>query len=291
MSLDHNYSKPSPNDDNEELCSCDASQPTDHKESTNLISPIKVHPVSLSEIQKRCEAVIDKLQVTEDEVNTIELQTRKQSHCSEWFHHRKYRITASKAYRCASLKESTSPTKALEEVLCYKKVYSTKAMKDGLNQEPVIVNEYTKEKENNGVSVVVKDCGFFVSSAYGFLGASPDGLITEHDGNTESTGLLEMKFIQLNDSETLTDALVRKRICVSINGCVKVNTKHKYYYQVQHQMFVTGKTWTDFVVKGSSGNSLYIERIEFNSVFGLKSCLSLSYFLISTCFQKLCILV
>ena len=45
------------------------------------------------------------------------------------------------------------------------------------------VNEYTKEKENNGVSVVVKDYGFFfVSSAYGFLGASSDGLITEHDG-------------------------------------------------------------------------------------------------------------
>ena len=47
----------------------------------------------------------------------------------------------------------------------------------------------------------------------------------------------------------------------------KVNTKHKYYYQVQHQMFVTGKTWTDFVVKGSLDNSLYIERVEFNSVF------------------------
>ena len=267
VSLDHNYSKPSANDDDEQLCSYDAIQPTDHKESINLISPIKIHPVSLSEIQKRCEAVIDKLQVTEDEVNTIELQTRKQSHCSEWFHHRKYRITASKAYRCASLRESTSPTKAVEEVLCYKKVYSTKAMKDGLNQEPVIVNEYTKEKENNGVNVVVKDCGFFVSSACGFLGASPDGLITEHDGNMESTGLLEMKFIQLNDSETLTDALLRKRICVSINDCVKVNTKHKYYYQVQHQMFVTGKTWTDFVVKGSLDNSLYIERVEFNSVF------------------------
>ena len=143
-----------------------------------MISPIKVHPVSLSEIQKRCEAVIDQLQVTEDEVNTIEVQTRKQSHCSEWFHHRKYRITASKAYRCASLKESTSPTKAVEEVLCYKKVYSTKAMKDGLNQEPVIVNEYTKEKENNGVSVVVKDCGFFVS---------PKAMTSRHH-NTEKLG-------------------------------------------------------------------------------------------------------
>ena len=62
--------------------------------------------------------MIDKLQVTEDEVNTIELQTRKQSDCSERFHHRKCRITASKACRCASLKESTSPTKAVEEVLC-----------------------------------------------------------------------------------------------------------------------------------------------------------------------------
>ena len=42
-------------------------------------------------------------------------------------------------------------------------------MKAGLNQEPVIVNEYTKEKENNGVSVVFKVCGFYVSLAYGFL--------------------------------------------------------------------------------------------------------------------------
>ena len=34
-------------------------------------------------------------------------------------------------------------------------------------------------------------------------------------------------------------------------------------------MFVTGKTWTDFVVKGSLDNSLtlYIERVGFNSVF------------------------
>ncbi|XP_015750513.1 PREDICTED: uncharacterized protein LOC107330407 [Acropora digitifera] len=45
VSLDHSYSKSSPNDDDEQLCN-DAVQPTDHKESTNLISPIKVHPVS-----------------------------------------------------------------------------------------------------------------------------------------------------------------------------------------------------------------------------------------------------
>ena len=119
VSLDHNYSKPSASDDDEQLCSYDAIQPTDHKESTNLISPIKVHPVSLSEIQKRCEAVIDQLQVTEDEVNTIEVQTRKQSHCSEWFHHRKYRFTASKAYRCAITNKSNRRSFVLQESLLY----------------------------------------------------------------------------------------------------------------------------------------------------------------------------
>jgi len=69
--------------------------------------------MSLTDIYKRCESVKKKLQLTEEEAQTVELQTRSQSECSEWFVHRKYRITASKTYRCASMKESTSPTKAV----------------------------------------------------------------------------------------------------------------------------------------------------------------------------------
>ena len=46
-----------------------------------------------------------------------------------------------------------------------------------------------------------------------------------------------------------------------------MNTKHKCYYQVQHQMFVTCRPWTDFVVKGSNSGSLFIERVSFNAKF------------------------
>ena len=149
---------------------------------------------------------------------------------------------------------------------------------DDLKQEAVIINEYIKEREKIGGSIDVQPYGFFVHPTYGFLGASPDGLVTEHYGNTESTGLLEIKFIQTVDTETLTDALLKKRMCVSIDGYVRINTKHKYYYQVQHQMFVTGKTWTDFVVKGSLGSSLYIERVEFNSDFWMEVLPKLNLF-------------
>ena len=84
--LDHSYSKPLP-----------AENP---KPSTSdeLISPIKEHPVSLPEIQHCCKSIKGKLQLTEEEIHKVELETRGQSSCNEWFHHRKYRITASKAY-------------------------------------------------------------------------------------------------------------------------------------------------------------------------------------------------
>ena len=116
--------------------------------------------------------------------------------------------------RCASLRELTSPTKAVKEVLGYKEVRVTKAMNEGLIQEPIIMKEYIKEKERNGSSISVQNCGFFVSPTHGFLGASPDGIVSEMKDSSESSGLLEMKYIQTNDSESLEDALLRKKICV-----------------------------------------------------------------------------
>ena len=77
-----------------------------------------------------------------------------------------------------------------------------------------------------------------------------------------------MKLIQLNDSESLRQGLLQRRICKDCgDNHLKMNTGHKYFYQIQQQMFVTQRKWTDFVVKGSTGNELYIERVNFNSEF------------------------
>lgn len=225
--------------------------------------------------------------VSEEKAKAIEVQTRKQSASQEWYQHRKFRITVSKSYRCAASKQSTSPTKAIKEVLGYNNNYSSEAMKAGISMEHEIVSQYVEEKlKLNGCIVNVERCGFFVHPIHPFLGASPDGIVT---ADTGESGLLEVKFIQTFESETVEQALVRKRICVLQNE-VHLNTKHQYFYQVQHQMYVTCKIWCDFVVKGSSGGPLYIERIYFSQSFWNIVLGKLDIFFIVTCSQKLPIL-
>ena len=91
----------------------------DKSGETGLLSPIKAHPISLDELFARCERVKKALMVSSEDVLKMESSTRNQSLDEDWHHQSKFRITASKAYRCAVMKESTSPTKALKEVLHY----------------------------------------------------------------------------------------------------------------------------------------------------------------------------
>ena len=46
-----------------------------------------------------------------------------------------------------------------------------------------------------------------------------------------------------------------------------LNSKHKYFYQVQQQMHVTKRNWTDFVVKASKSSDIFCQRIEFSKHF------------------------
>jgi len=144
-------------------------------------------------------------------------------------------------------------------------------MQEGLSQEPKIIEEYLEHKAHE---ITVYKCGFFVSQSHPLSGASPDGIVTEY----EQLGLLEMKYIQQLDSETLNESLLRKRICVVTNAITHLNRNHQYFYQLQHQMFVTGQKWTDFVVKGSQSGPLFIERVMFDEDF---------WKVVLICFQRL----
>ena len=78
----------------------------------NVISPPKVHPISLEELKERCRRIKRKLTLDDDEINLIETETKDQSRTDEsrvtWNEFRKVRITASKCKRVATMKETTS---------------------------------------------------------------------------------------------------------------------------------------------------------------------------------------
>ena len=165
---------------------------------------MKCHPVSLAEIKERCRKIKERLSVDERDVDRFEKETVGQSANEKRNLHREIRITASKCNRIGTLQETTSPTKAIAEVLHYKKVPQTRSMKEGLLTEDAILSEYMKSKKLEDQNVIVKPCGLFVSKLHHFLAASPDGLVYHANSTVPcSDRLVEVKLVYLNENATL----------------------------------------------------------------------------------------
>ena len=121
-----------------------------------MISPIKNHPGSLHDILSNAESIMDRIRADDEKAREIEEFTRDQSQSSMWFAHRAPRITASKCKR-ALMKETTSPSKAMGEIL-YNSNDQSEHMRDGIKSEAEVIKQYSKQTGNT-----VQQCGFFVS--------------------------------------------------------------------------------------------------------------------------------
>ncbi|KAH7964839.1 hypothetical protein HPB49_001812 [Dermacentor silvarum] len=100
----------------------------------------------------------------------------------------------------------------------------------------------------------------WVNPGVPFLGASPDGLVLER--TTSGHGLLEVKTLAkaMEEGLSVEEAVTQKKVPFLKAG--KLSHRHKYYYQIQGQLGVTGLKWCDLAV--NSGRDLYVERITFD---------------------------
>ena len=126
-------------------------------------------------------------------------------------------------------------------------------MKKGIEMEPKIIERFSKETKN-----IVKRCGFFISESHPYLGASPDGI-------TDKQNLIEVKYVTSTEGESMEDALCRLGIYKKIEASIQINSKHKYYYQIQQQLFCSKYMACHFIV--SNGTWVHSEIVEFNKVF------------------------
>lgn len=229
------------------------------------LSPLKPLPPSIDDIKAKGRAIKRKLQFTEDEIDLVEKTTKLQSDSRDWFQYRKGRLTASKCKRIASLKPTTSPTKALREILSYDQVPQTTAMQEGLEREDDIEKALLKHMEQNGHHAIrMEKSGFVVSKTHGHIGASPDRIM--YDPSESSSGVVEMKYLQVKQEETLQDVLLRQHICLKTSNGLVLNSNHKYYYQLHQQMFATNYNWGIFVACGRD-DSIFVEKVFFNQEF------------------------
>jgi len=206
--------------------------------------------------------LIASLQVSETERDSIQIATIGQSFNENWRFERRNRLTASNAGRIYKLQDHTSNCSTLKAILHPQDLSRIENIKNGINLEPEAKRSYTLL---TGSEVV--ECGLFVYVENGTLAASPDGLV-------EKDGILEVKCINCKpeDVPNRPDKFLQR---VKPSDELQINKKHKYYYQIIMQLYVTGKLFCDFFVyhkpKDDKDNLIYFfrQRVEKNDATDL----------------------
>ena len=131
-----------------------------------------------------------------------------------------------------------------------------------MEREDDIEKALLKHMEQNGHHAIrMEKFGFVVSKTHGHIGASPDRIM--YDPSESSSGVVEMKFLQVRQEETLQDVLLRQHICIKTSNGLVLNSNHKYYYQLHQQMFATSYNWGIFVACGRD-DSIFVDKVFFN---------------------------
>lgn len=179
----------------------------------------------------------------------LEQETREQSTNNLWFHARSARITSTSFKRICSRR---ADHEKLATSLKSASSVQTKAMKRGVEQEPIAATQYTKLTGN-----LVYPCGFVVNPAAPHLGTSPDRKVIERGGSeSPSYGLLEIKCPSKN---SFTEC---PYLCKQADGSYKLKECHAYHYQITGQLGLTGMSWCDCFVKCEE--DYHLERIHFD---------------------------
>ena len=165
--------------------------------------------------------------------------TELQAECAAWRMERKFRITASifKDFH-------QNPSRSTYNLLWSrsKDISSLPSIKWGREKEEDARLAFEK------CFKPVRKCGLYVSKDLPWFGASPDGVGLEHDFLLEIKCPYIQRTTKPDDFSALNPAQIRNHFCEKNDEQVSLKKSHKYYWQVQLQMWVTGIPLTKFVV-------------------------------------------
>ncbi|CAL9695403.1 unnamed protein product [Knipowitschia caucasica] len=174
----------------------------------------------------------------------IEEETRQQSQCPLWGQVRRPRLTASRFREVCYVRGESSSKNLAARII--KGTPQTAAMKRGLELEPEILNQYS-----DLCDVSVMQCGVIIHPDAPHLATTPDAKVFDPKG-CPPFGLAEVKACDVDNVEGV-------KHLKTINGKVCLKKSHKYYYQVQGQLAITGPQWCDFIT--DTRGDITVERL------------------------------
>ena len=142
--------------------------------------------------------------------------------------------------------------------------YNALIFRWGCQHENEAKNAYSSYQHQTHSNFKISESGLHIHPAEPHLGATPDGLI--ECSCCPGKGVLEIKCPFCHKDKSANEAAEDKTFCLQTsNDMLSLKTNHAYYYQIQIQMYVTERTYCDFVVW--TNHSIHIERITLNLDF------------------------
>ena len=201
------------------------------------------------ELLRKCVNV--QLDISNEDISKVELDTRSQAKGSGFFRHRAGRIGASVSGAVCHC-NLAQPPQSLIKGICYPHLFkvSTKATRHGCIHEDDAIKAYEVEMQKSHVNFQLTRCGLFINEQHPFLHATPD-FLTSCDCCGLGCGEVKCP-ICIGEDCDFDKYVTKKNTCLEkVNGNFQLVRNHNYYYQVQQQLFtLKERKFCDFVVCG-----------------------------------------
>ncbi|KAF4527543.1 hypothetical protein B566_EDAN014939 [Ephemera danica] len=196
-------------------------------------------PLEGIDLEAACADKLASLKMTTNEISRLETATRGQAESDVWHSRRRDSLTASMFGSVNSMQAPTKCDSVINQKL-YTNLEDNVAVIHGKTHESTAITCLSLE-----LDIVIEPAGFFVDHTYNFLGATPDGLV----GNDT---MVEVKCPYGSRYLSPEDAVLQRKCTfwkLNSDGTIgEVNTKHKWYAQVQGAMHISNRNKCIFAI-------------------------------------------
>lgn len=227
-----------------------------------IFPPTVIHVTTKMSPSATKESVVEKLKISHVEINILKQETVLQSVSETWKEHRKGRITASLFHRVSTHVNTLRRTESalVDTIIGQKHSKQTVAMKHGLALEPCAKKRYSAIMKKSHKKFNSSDSGLTVYMAYPYLASSAD---LEIECLCCGQGVCEIKC-----PENIKDQSPSVKNVMNVtmeNNVICLDKNHPYYFQVQGQMKILDRKYSDFFIFTLHGHLRF--RITFDEEF------------------------
>ena len=172
------------------------------------------------------------------------------------------RITGSRVHDVIAQRPSTNPANLTSRILGYTGHFTSKQTEWGIEKESEALQVYQQLMGSYHTNVKVKPTGLFISKSDPFVGASPDGL---RSCDCHNDILVEVKCLPTLENQDPKGSFGDTNFCINVYGALK--STHRYYSQVQMQLYATDMDACDLVLYTGKAEHMYVTRVESNKQF------------------------